>query len=333
MSTYPPYTLNNNMVNKITSIVQKIEKIHYYTHLDRFPQLRKENRINSIYSSLAIEGNSLSFDDVKKVIEWWTVLWKQKDIQEVKNAYKAYEMLECIDPFSINDLKKVHEVMTFLTIEDNWKFRNHWEGVYEWEKVIFMAPPHGLVPQLVQQLFDWIVSAWENVNPLIISSVFHYEFVFIHPFSDWNWRMARYWNTLLLSKWEDIFTYLPIETMIKKHQEKYYEAINICDHKWNSDLFIEFMLNMIDEELESVIVDGPKMDIELWWDWLSKNELIIIEYIKNNWKVWAKEIIEGTSLADSTTRRILKNLVKKKVLKTTSKIENDPTNKYELVGL
>jgi predicted HTH transcriptional regulator len=121
--------------------------------------------------------------------------------------------------------------------------------------------------------------------------------------------------------------------MIKKHQEKYYEAINICDHKWNSDLFIEFMLNMIDEELESVIVNGPKMNTELWWDWLSKNELIIIEYIKNNWKVWAKEIIEGTSLADSTTRRILKNLVKKKVLKTTSKIENDPTNKYELVGL
>ena len=321
------------MVNKITLIVQKIEKIHYYTHLDRFPQLRRENRINSIYSSLAIEGNSLSYNDVKRVIEWWTVLWKQKDIQEVKNAYKAYEMLEKINPFSIDDLKKVHEVMTFLTVDDNWNYRNHWEWVFEWEKVIFMAPPHALVPQLMQQLFDWISSAWKDVNPLIISSVFHYEFVFIHPFSDWNGRMARYWHTLLLSKWEDIFTYLPIETMIKHHQADYYEAIHVCNQRWNSDEFIEFMLNIIDEELEKVIVNWPNMDNNsLEAGNLTKNEQVVLNFIMKNWPSSAKDVIEWSLLSDSTVRRVLRRLVDKKLLISTAVKENDPTTKYRIAS-
>ena len=246
---YPPYEINNNMLNLVADIMKEIGEISNYLDFDKKPNLRKQNRINSIHSSLAIENNQLSKNQVKDVIDGHMVIGAQKDIQEVKNAYNAYEEIDNINPYDIEELKRIHGIMTFLTVEESGKFRNHNEGVKDRDKVIFVAPPYPQFLNEIEKLFKWINEEKDNIHPLILSSVFHYEFVSIHPFSDGNGRMARLWQTTLLSKWKEIFKYLPIESMIKKYQKDYYDAIAISNTKGNSDAFIEFMLKMIYETI------------------------------------------------------------------------------------
>ena len=183
------------------------------------------------------------------------VIGEQKDIQEVKNAYKAYEEIDNINPYSVEDLKKIHGILTFLIEDDAGKFRNHGEAVYDGNVQIFMAPPHTMVPILMDNLFNWMNEAKDKVNPLILSSIFHYEFVFIHPFSDGNGRTARLWQTAILANWKELFKYIPIESIIRKHQDDYYIAIQNCNNAGNSNEFIEFMLKVIDEAVDGVIID------------------------------------------------------------------------------
>jgi Fic family protein len=254
MSTYtPPFSISNKMLSLVSSISEKIGKISNYNDFESKPQLRKNNRIKSIHSSLAIEANSLSLSAVRDVINGHIVLGPQKEIQEVKNAYDAYEKLSEINPFSVYELKKFHGIMTYALVNESGKFRNGEEGVFDGDKCIFMAPPAHLVPALTQDLFDWMNRENKNVHPLILSSIFHYEFVFIHPFSDGNGRMARLWQTAILAKWKPIFQYIPIESQIQKYQTRYYDSISKCHVAGNSDLFIEFMLEMIDEILSEII--------------------------------------------------------------------------------
>ena len=180
------------------------------------------------------------------------VIGEQKDIQEVKNAYKAYEQIDKMNPYSVEDLKRIHGILTFLIEKNSGKFRNHGEAVYDGDVEIFMAPPHKMVPKLMDNLFNWMIENKDKVNPLILSSVFHYEFVFIHPFGDGNGRTARIWQTAILSNWEKAFTYLPIESMIKKHQNEYYKVIDNCNKAGNSTEFIEFMLKMISDTIDEI---------------------------------------------------------------------------------
>lgn len=222
------------------------------------PILRRNNRIHSIHSSLAIEANSLTFNQVKDIIDGKLVIGAQKEIREVKNAYKAYKLMNELDPYSINDLKKIHGIMTFLTVEESGTFRKGDEGVFDGDKCIFVAPKPEMVDNLMKQLFDWMKKNKDKIHPLILSSIFHYEFVFIHPFSDSNGRMARLWQNIILSNFEEIFEYVPIETQIKEYQDDYYKAIQNCNLKGNSNEFIEFMLKMIDEILESLIENANK---------------------------------------------------------------------------
>ena len=184
------------------------------------------------------------------------VLGKQKDIQEVKNAYETYEQFEMIDPYSIEDLKKYHGVMTKYLVTESGTFRKGEEGVFNGEKCIFMAPPAWLVPNLVQQLFTWINEQKDHVHPLILSCVFHYEFVFIHPFVDGNGRMARLWQNVILGKWNFIFEYLPIESQIEKFQSDYYDVIALCHKEGESTAFIEFMLKQIDQVLDDIVKES-----------------------------------------------------------------------------
>lgn len=252
MENYPPYSITDKMLDYVSKIMKKVGELDYIS-LNKKPNLRKQNRINSIHSSLAIENNELSLKQVKDVIDGKPVIGEQKDIQEVKNAYKAYEELKNIDPYSIEDIKRIHGIMTFLIEKESGKFRTHGEGVYDGENLIFMCPPARMVNTLMGQLFDWINEAKDRVHPLILSSVFHYEFVFIHPFGDGNGRMARLWQTAILSKWEKAFEYIPIESLIKKYQEDYYKAINNCNAAGNSNEFIEFMLKMINETMSDLL--------------------------------------------------------------------------------
>lgn len=252
----PPYEITNQILEYVASISEKVGRISVTTNLDNKPHLRKNNKIKSVYSSLKIEANSLSLDQVYSVINGKIVLGKQKEIQEVKNAYETYEQFEMIDPYSIEDLKKYHGVMTKYLVTESGTFRKGEEGVFNGEKCIFMAPPAWLVPNLVQQLFTWINEQKDHVHPLILSCVFHYEFVFIHPFVDGNGRMARLWQNVILGKWNLIFEYLPIESQIEKFQSDYYDAIALCHKEGESTAFIEFMLKQIDQVLDDIVKES-----------------------------------------------------------------------------
>lgn len=248
----PPFTITNRILSYVSSISEKIGRITATANLEAKPHLRKNNRIKSIHSSLKIEANSLTLGQVRDVINGKAVLGEQKEIQEVKNAYAAYERLSEIDPYNIQYLKQFHGIMTKYLVEESGKFRLGEEGVFNGDQCIFMAPLARFVPQLMNELFDWMKEARGNVHPLVLSSVFHYEFVFIHPFSDGNGRMARLWHTAILSKWQPIFEYIPIESQIEKFQDEYYDAIAKCHVAGESTIFIEFMLSQIDKILDDI---------------------------------------------------------------------------------
>ena len=248
----PPFSITNEILSYVSSISEKIGRITATSNLELKPHLRKNNRIKSIHSSLKIEANSLSLGQVRDVINGKMVLGEQKEIQEVKNAYVAYEKFSEINPYSIFDLKKFHGIMTKYVVEESGDFRRGEEGVFNEDQCIFMAPPARFVPKLMDNLFEWMKEMKKSVHPLILSSVFHYEFVFIHPFSDGNGRMARLWHTAILSKWNPIFEYIPIESQIEKFQEEYYDVIAKCHVDGESTSFIEFMLSQIDKILDEI---------------------------------------------------------------------------------
>ena len=277
MSAYcPPFEITNDMLSYVASISEKIGRITATAHLESKPHLRKNNRIKSIHSSLRIEANSLSLGQVRDVINGKFVLGEQKEIQEVKNAYAAYEKLNEIDPYSIQDIKAFHGIMTRYLVEESGSFRRGEEGVFNGDRCIFMAPPARFVPQQMEELFDWMRRSKDKVHPLILSSVFHYEFVFIHPFADGNGRMARLWHTAILSKWKSVFEYIPIESQIEKFQEDYYQAIAKCHVNGDSTVFIEFMLKQIDGILDEIIGQIAK-DSEQLSEYLKKL-LAVMEY-------------------------------------------------------
>lgn len=246
----PPFSITNQMLMYVSSISEKLGSISVKSNMQAKPHLRKNNRIKSIHSSLKIEANSLSLGQVRDVIQGKYVLGEKKEIQEVKNAYDAYEQLPTINPFDINELKRLHGIMTNHLVDESGSFRKGEEGFFSNGKCIFMAPSARLVPELMNNLFDWLCRSSDEVHPLILASVFHYEFVFIHPFSDGNGRMARLWHTAFLSKWNPVFEYIPIESQIEKFQEEYYNAISRCNTEGSSNTFILFMLKQIDKILD-----------------------------------------------------------------------------------
>ena len=250
----PPFIITDKILMYVSSISEKIGRITAVGNLDTRPYLRKNNRIKSIHSSLKIEANSLSLGQVRDIINGKIVLGEQKEIIEVKNAYTAYEYLSKINPYDIDDLKKIHGVMTHNILRESGEFRSGEEGVFNGEECIFMAPPSKFVPQLVSELFDWMKKNHNQVHPLIMSCIFHYEFVFIHPFSDGNGRMARLWQTAILSKWKTIFEYIPIESQIEKFQDEYYDVIAKCHINGESTIFIEFMLSQLDKVLDDISI-------------------------------------------------------------------------------
>ncbi len=298
MNNYiPPFKINNNMLSLVSDIMEKIGKLNSL-NLDKNPRLRKQNRINSIHSSLAIENNKLSYDQVMDVINDKFVIGPQKEIQEVKNAYNAYQMLTKVDPYSIEDLKKVHGVMTFLTIEESGEFRKGPEGVFDGEKCIFICPPADRVTELMNNLFNWMKEN-NDIHPLILSSIFHYEFVFIHPFSDGNGRIARLWQNIILYNWKNMFEYLPIESRIYKYQEEYYEAIARCHVNGDSNAFIEFMLKMISESLDEVSImpiDNNTININNLLDVMEINKPMTSKEIMKKLKIKSKETLRNNYL-------------------------------------
>lgn len=326
MSKYtPPFEITNEMLTKVSDIMEKVGKLDNYNNLNKMPNLRKQKRINSIHSSLAIENNNLSYQQVKDVINGKPVLGPQKEIQEVKNAYNAYQMPPEINPYSMKDLKQIHGVMGYLTIEDAGKFRTGAEGVFDGDKCIFICPPQDQVPPLMSALFDWMKENKDVIHPLILSSVFHYEFVFIHPFSDGNGRTARLWQNIILYNFKEIFEYLPIESQIYKYQDEYYKAIADCHKNGNSNVFIEFMLHMIDETLNEVI-ETPS--VQLTSETININKLLNIMEI--NEPLTANDIMErlGIKSKETLRKQYLHPAITQGFIKLT--IPDKPTSKNQM---
>lgn len=250
----PPYEITDEMLELVSEIMENLGKLSGVNELEKLPRLRRVSRIKSIHSSLAIENNTLSIEQVTDVINGKRVLAPQKDIEEVHNAFNAYEKLSEINPYSIDDLLKIHGIMMNGLVKEAGMLRSGQVGVYNQNgKVVHLAPPAEFVPQQLGQLFDWVKNS--NANMLIKSSVFHYEFEFIHPFNDGNGRTGRLWQTALLASWKPIFAWIPIESIIKDNQEDYYNAITLSTSQGKSNIFIEFMLDVINKAIKDIITD------------------------------------------------------------------------------
>ncbi len=325
MSEYmPPFKITNEILTYIASVSEKIGKISAVSNLESKPHLRKNNRIKSIHSSLKIEANSLSLDQVRDVINGKLVLGEQKEIQEVKNAYTAYEKMKDIDPYSIKSLKEFHGIMTKYVVNESGNFRLGEEGVFNGDTCIFMCPPARFVPGQMEALFQWMKKSKKSVHPLILSSVFHYEFVFIHPFSDGNGRMARLWHTAILSQWKPIFEYIPIESQIEKFQDNYYNAIAKCHVQGESTIFIEFMLSQIDKILDEI--SGQMADGSEYMTEYLKRMLNVMEYDVPYTSSAIMELL-GLKSKETFRKNYMNPAIKYNLVKMT--LPNKPTSKNQ----
>ena len=255
MSKYqPPFHMTDKITNLIAAISEQLGQIKILSNGKFSSYLRKENRIRTIHSSLAIEHNSLSLEQVTAIIDGKRILGNPVEIKEVKNAYTTYEMMLTLDPFSVDDLLKAHEAMMKELISENGRFRSGGVGVFNGKALVHMAPPANMVPGQIQDLFSWYKAS--EIHPLIRSAIFHYEFEFIHPFADGNGRVGRMWHSLLLGRWNEIFYWLPVEDLIRSRQEEYYKALGKSDRDADSSAFVEFLLQVILDTLQNTTVVG-----------------------------------------------------------------------------
>lgn len=255
MSKYiPPFHITHRITNLLADISERLGQIKILSKGNLAPHLRKENRIRTIHSSLAIEHNSLTVEQVSAILQGKRILGNPVEIKEVKNAYVAYEMLLTLDPYSVADLLKAHRVMMDGLIAENGRFRTGGVGVFNGRTPVHMAPPANMVPGQIQDLLAWYETS--EIHPLIRSAVFHHEFEFIHPFADGNGRMGRLWHSLLLGRWNEIFFWLPVEELIRERQCEYYGSLGKSDMDADSCAFVEFLLQVIHDTLKRTTVVG-----------------------------------------------------------------------------
>lgn len=254
----PPFHVTDKMILLIAEISEQVGRMAVQQERTINPHLRRENRIRTIHSSLAIEHNSLSLEQVTAILDGKRVLGNPNEIKEVQNAYEAYELMLGLNPLSVDDLLKAHKLMMNGLVLENGRFRSGGVGVFEGEALIHMALPAQFVPEHIQNLLIWYEQS--DLHPLIKSAVFHYEFEFIHPFVDGNGRLGRMWHSLLLGKWKELFFWLPMEELIQSRQKEYYEALGTADMQADSAGFVELMLEIIRDSLLEITVVGSSSD-------------------------------------------------------------------------
>lgn len=310
----PPFQMTEEITNLIVEIGEYAGSITTYESLHPDPVLRRENRIRSIHSSLAIEANSLSLEQVTDVIDGKRVLGPQQDIREVKNAYEAYDQMMKLDPYSIRDLLKAHKIMMAGLVKEAGVFRSGNVGVFAGTQLIHTGSPANYVPELMNQLFDWLKKT--KYHPLVKSCIFHYEFVFIHPFADGNGRTVRLWQTLILSKWKEFFAWLPVETLVHENQDEYYEAIQLSNNAGESTVFVEFMLRMIRDALKE-LVDNQNSKSGVSENVVRNvgrnvvtNEDKLLELLRQDGHLTAKVLASSLSLTERQVQRMLASLKK-----------------------
>ena len=302
----PPFEITNQIIDSVAEIAELVGRLNVTDPLSASPTLRRANRIRTIHGSLAIEQNTLSLEQVTAVLNGRHVLAPPKDIAEVRNAYEIYERLDELDPYSVDDLLTAHGIMMRDLVEESGVFRSRPVGVVDSEgHVLHFGTLPQYVPDLVMELLDWVKTS--EVHMLIRSCVFHYELEVIHPFADGNGRVGRLWHTLLLSKWNPAFAWLPVESIIHDRQQEYYEAINASNDAGKSTAFIEFMLSAINSSLIDAIntsdemSDGKMDKATLRWDKIQA-------YLKTHDYIMNTDVRALCSVSAATANRILARL-------------------------
>lgn len=313
----PVFFIDNEMNDILNDINVKLKNINVNDNQKRKYMISK-SKIRSIHSSLAIEANSLSLFDVENISENKQILGKKDEVQEVKNAIEAYNHINEYNYKSENDLLKLHGLMMKYFDEDNGNYRNHGEGVKRKDEIIYMAPESILVPSLMKSLFEYINNS--DLNIIILSAIFHYYFVAIHPFSDGNGRCARFWVTLMLINYDKNFEFIPLEEEIYLNQEKYYSAIAECHNNGNVNVFIKFILHTIDSSLDKLIKNSNFV--------LNDIQNKIIELIANNNRITQNEIANITNVNVRTIKRNFKILIDNLVIE---RIGSDKTGYWQIL--
>lgn len=308
----PPFEITNQMIDYVAEIAELVGNLNVTNRLTANPTLRRSNRIRAIHGSLAIEQNTLSLEQVTAVLNGKRVLAPPKDIAEVKNAYEIYERLDELDPYSVDDLLTAHGIMTHGLVEEPGMFRTRPVGVVDSEgHVLHFGTLPQYVPDLVMELLEWAKTS--EVHMLIRSCVFHYELELIHPFADGNGRVGRLWHTLLLSRWNPIFAWLPVESIIYERQQEYYEAINTSNDAGESTVFIEFMLSAI----KASLMDAINMNDEMSDEKIDKATFRwnkIQEYLKTHDYIMNADVRKLCGVSAATANRILANMTMERIL-------------------
>lgn len=301
----PPFEITTAMLDDIAEIGELVGQVNATLGLSTNPTLRRTNRIRTIHSSLAIEQNTLSLEQVTAVLNGKRILAPPKDIAEVKNAYEIYEIMDSLDPYSLDDLLSAHGVMTRGLVEESGCFRSRPVGVVDKAgNILHFGTLPNYVPGLMMELLDWVR---ESQFPMLIKScVFHYELELIHPFADGNGRVGRLWHTLLLTKWKPVFAWLPVESMIHDRQEEYYQTINRSNYEGESTVFIQFMLSVIKETLLEAVQTSGSMEK------MSKEEqrwYQIQRFLKKNGTITNADVREMFGVSSATASRLLAKLL------------------------
>lgn len=305
MNEYP-FKITDNILNDVTEISRLVGIVSVHSKLTSNPTLRRTNRIHTIYSSLAIEQNTLNIDQVTAVISGKRVIAPPKDIAEVKNAYEIYEHLDELDPYSADSLLFAHGIMTRGLVRESGMFRTKPVGVVDSKgNVLHFGTLPQYVPDLVMKLLSWVKNS--ELPMLIKSCVFHYEFEVIHPFSDGNGRVGRLWHTLLLSKWNPIFAWIPVESIIHDRQNEYYKTINESNDAADSTAFIEFMLSAIKNALfETMEGNKPNKSGS------NKNDYrwsVIYDFLNEHSCILNADVRSLFNVSSATANRILSGFV------------------------
>ena len=305
----PPFEITNAIIDHVAEIAELVGRLTSTNQLSANPTLRRSNRIRTIHGSLAIEQNTLTLEQVTAVLNGKQVLAPPKDIAEVKNAYEIYERLDELNPYSVDDLLTAHSIMTRGLVDESGVFRSKPVGVVDQEgHVLHFGTLPQYVPDLVMELLNWVKSS--DVYMLIRSCVFHYEFELIHPFADGNGRVVRLWHTLLLSKWNPAFAWLPVESMIHARQPEYYAAINASNDAGESTMFIEFMLSAIKASLIDAIdtsdamSDGAMDKAAMRWTQIEK-------FMETHELIMNADVRALCSVSAATANRILAGFASK----------------------
>ena len=324
MSYTPPFTITADILNLVAKISEQVGMFNARA-FDASPKLRKQNRIKTIAGTLAIEGNTLTEEQITAIVDGQSVMGSARELAEVQGAIKAYEILTQLNPDNTEDLLQAHTLMMSDVLVNAGKFRDKAVGIHKGKTVHHTAPPAHQVSGLMADLTHWTKQS--NDHPLIISSIFHYEFEFIHPFTDGNGRMGRLWQTLILSKWHPLFLSLPLESVIKDNQQNYYQALEQADEQAESTPFIHFMLSVISQTLVQNASVNAFVNASVNLNTLKTPDAVLV-LIKENPSMTRQQMAEHTG---KDLRTIGRAIAKLQHMGKLTRIGSDKTGHWEIV--